>query len=110
MEWVMDSHGVKHPKDMNIGIIYTKNIAHAMKITKPLAQFLANEGALTKFVVNHINQNGKKHNFLIHNFRLGFMWYLTPEEYDYWEALSDKYEAYCFELSLNYNPEINEDN
>jgi hypothetical protein len=62
-----------------------------MKITKHLAQFLAEEGVLTEFVVNHINQNGKDDNFIISGVGHGFTWSKTPEGYEYWNYLHEKH-------------------
>jgi hypothetical protein len=65
-----------------------------MKITKHLAQFLAEEGVLTEFVVNHINQCGEYHDRIISGVGYGFIWRNTPEEHHYWHKLSVKYNKY----------------
>ena len=62
-----------------------------MKITKDLAQFLAEEGALTQFVDNHINQYDKDDNFIIYGVGHGFTWSKTPEGYEYWNYLHEKH-------------------
>jgi hypothetical protein len=65
-----------------------------MKISKPLAKFLAEEGALTIFVDNHVNQYGKDNTFIIRGVGSGFTWYKTPEGYEYWSRLNETFIVY----------------
>jgi hypothetical protein len=68
-----------------------------MKITKELAQFLADEGVLTQFVYNHIFQYGKDHTFIIRGVSPAFTWRKTPEGHNYWLRLHYKYKPYPHE-------------
>jgi hypothetical protein len=77
---------------MSTGTTYTLNITtHAMKISKKLAKFLAEEGVLTKFIDNHIDQHGTYTSYLITMVTSGFTWIHTPEGQKYWEKLNAKY-------------------
>jgi hypothetical protein len=61
-----------------------------MRFTKRLAKFLADEGALTRFIDN-LHGSGTSPNFLIEDVSSGFVWRNTPEGEEYWEDLHYKY-------------------
>jgi DNA-binding transcriptional MocR family regulator len=75
-----------------------------MKITKELAKFLAEEGALTKFIDNYnelyhqameivirpINQT------LINSIGTTFSWGNSPEGFQYWDDLHEKHATQQF--------------
>ena len=63
-----------------------------MKITNELAKFLAEEGALTQFIDNHINQDGENSPHIIRGVSPGFVWRNTPEGEEYWLNLCKKYD------------------
>jgi hypothetical protein len=69
-----------------------------MKITKHLAQFLAEEGALTKFIDNL--HKGGNNNIITNQITTAFSWHSTPEGMNYWEDLHYKYKLL---KTLRYN-------
>jgi hypothetical protein len=95
-------------RDIHIGTICPKNLQACnltdfsnitnitcitMKITKELAKFLAEEGALTKFIDNYNKMDGDP--FTPGSIlQCGFNWFRSPQGYSYWSSLCMKFKEW----------------